>query len=236
MHYYQKNIGDYAKKTGHLTALEHGVYNLVMDGYYDRERGPTKIEAERWARARTLEEKAAVTAILEEFFVLVGEEYTHQHIIEEIESYKMKAVIAQENGRKGGRPPKKNQKEPTDNPEVTQPYPTDNPEITGSKANQEPITINQEPSKSKASATGSRLPEDWKPNEVDVEYFRKTCPGKKISTVAENFYDYWIAKPGAGGRKTDWSATWRTWVRREAGSTGPGRPQTNGEDWLKGAI
>ena len=41
--------------------------------------------------------------------------------------------------------------------------------------------------------------------------------------VATNFYDYWISKPGAGGRKSDWSATWRMWVRKESAATA-GRP------------
>jgi hypothetical protein len=29
----------------------------------------------------------------------------------------------------------------------------------------------------------------------------------------EKFRDYWRAKPGAGGRKLDWDATWRNWCR-----------------------
>ena len=70
MNYFQKHLGDYAKKTGHLTALEHGVYNLILDAYYDREKGPTLIEATRWARARTEEEKSAVLAVLDEFFTI----------------------------------------------------------------------------------------------------------------------------------------------------------------------
>jgi hypothetical protein len=31
--------------------------------------------------------------------------------------------------------------------------------------------------------------------------------------TAERFADYWRAVPGAKGRKTDWLATWRNWVR-----------------------
>ena len=27
------------------------------------------------------------------------------------------------------------------------------------------------------------------------------------------FADYWIAQPGAKGRKVDWNATWRNWIR-----------------------
>lgn len=236
MHYYQKNIGDYAKKTGHLTALEHGVYNLLMDGYYDRERGPSLTEAIRWARARTEEEKQAVLAILDEFFVLVGEEYTHGHIIAEIQAYKLKAETAVANGKKGGRPPKITGEKPGGLFLGTQQEPIDNQEITGSKANQEPITKNQEP-KVKASAAGSRLPEDWRPSEADREFCKGQRPDLRISEVASRFYDHWIAQPGAKGRKSDWSATWRNWVRNEKPGNGQGTlGAVGGSDWLKGAI
>lgn len=33
------------------------------------------------------------------------------------------------------------------------------------------------------------------------------------------FKDYWIAKPGKDGRKTDWFATWRNWVRNQKSNT-----------------
>ena len=36
-----------------------------------------------------------------------------------------------------------------------------------------------------------------------------------IALTWETFRDYWIAQPGAKGRKLDWFATWRNWVRRE---------------------
>lgn len=29
----------------------------------------------------------------------------------------------------------------------------------------------------------------------------------------QSFADYWRAKPGKDGRKLDWQATWRNWVR-----------------------
>jgi len=62
---------------------------------------------------------------------------------------------------------------------------------------------------------GSRLPDDWKPSKEDITYCKDKRPDLNWQLVAENFRDYWIAKPGAGGVKLDWSATWRTWVRKE---------------------
>jgi uncharacterized protein YdaU (DUF1376 family) len=85
MNYFQKHLGDIAKKTAHLTMLEYGAYNLILDAYYDREQGPTLVEATRWARARTDYEKAAVLAVLDEFFTLGDEgRYTQTRVEEEI--------------------------------------------------------------------------------------------------------------------------------------------------------
>ena len=37
MNYYQRHIGDYARKTMGLSLLEHGIYTLLLDAYYDHE-------------------------------------------------------------------------------------------------------------------------------------------------------------------------------------------------------
>ena len=60
MHYYKRNLGDYAKKAGRLSMIEHGAYTLLLDACYDRERFPTLEEAIEWTWARTPEEVAAV--------------------------------------------------------------------------------------------------------------------------------------------------------------------------------
>lgn len=79
------------------------------------------------------------------------------------------------------------------------------------------------PAKRSPDASGSRLPKDWKPSPEDTEYCKTERPDLLPSKVAQNFYDYWIAKAGKDGRKTDWSATWRSWVRKED-SKSAGRP------------
>lgn len=91
MHYYKRNIGDYSIKAGHLSALEHGVYTLLLDSYYNRERGPTKAEAIRWARARTAEELAAVDAVLAEFFTEEGGVYVQSRVEQELSAYRANA-------------------------------------------------------------------------------------------------------------------------------------------------
>lgn len=104
MNYYERHIGDYVRDTAHLTMLEHGAYTLLMDRYYATEAGIPADQAHRLARARTREEKAAVDAVLQEFFALVDGVWTKRRIEQEIEKAQAKINAAKENGRKGGRP------------------------------------------------------------------------------------------------------------------------------------
>lgn len=92
MHYYKRNIGDYAKKAGRLSMLEHGAYTLLIDACYDRERFPSKDEAIEWCWARTPDEIAAVEFVLARFFTLGDNTYTQERIAEELAKYHESAV------------------------------------------------------------------------------------------------------------------------------------------------
>jgi hypothetical protein len=59
------------------------------------------------------------------------------------------------------------------------------------------------------------LPADWKPSLTDLEFCKTSRPELNPFDVADCFVDYWIAQPGAKGRKADWSATWRVWIAKE---------------------
>jgi hypothetical protein len=53
------------------------------------------------------------------------------------------------------------------------------------------------------------LPDDWR------QWAQQERPDVDPDQVFERFKDYWIAKPGKDGSKSNWTATWRNWVRRE---------------------
>ncbi len=106
MNYYERHLGDYARDTAHLSMLEHGAYNLLLDRYYATEQGVPADQAHRLARARSKEEKAAVDAVLAEFFTLSGGLYVKNRVEEEIEKANKSIEAARLNGRKGGRPKK----------------------------------------------------------------------------------------------------------------------------------
>ncbi|WEI04555.1 YdaU family protein [Acinetobacter johnsonii] len=138
MHYYKRNLGDYAKKAGRLSMLEHGAYTLLMDAIYDREVFPTLEEALDWAWARDDAEVAAIKFVLSKFFTLDGDRYVQKRIQDELDSYKAKAEtnarIAKdrEAKRKSKHEPSRNVHEACE--EKHEPSP-----------NHKPLTINQEP-------------------------------------------------------------------------------------------
>lgn len=87
-------------------------------------------------------------------------------------------------------------------------------------------------SRSPAADRGSRIPEDWQPSESDIAFCRTKRPDLDPTEMAEKFRDHWLGEPGAKGRKTNWSATWRNWVRNEKRSqAASSKPQVVGKPW-----
>lgn len=228
MNYYERHLGDYARDTAHLSLLEHGVYTLLLDRYYATEDPIPGDQAHRLARARTDEERSAVDVVLAEFFQKqetddnpVGFVWVNRRVEEEIEKARQRISAARENGRKGGRP----RKTPQNNPEETQEKPTglslgtpaETQPLTQTKAHQTPDTRHQTPVKKEkradASARGSRLPTNWELPDDWRSWAESGRPDLDVTAEAEKFADYWHGAAGAKGRKADWAATWRNWIR-----------------------
>jgi len=92
MHYYKRNLGDYAKKAGRLTMLQHGSYTLLIDSCYDREVFPTLEQALEWTWASTEAEVEAVKFVLSRFFTLDKDGcYVQDRILQELLEYHAKA-------------------------------------------------------------------------------------------------------------------------------------------------
>lgn len=107
VNFWKRHIGDYTRDTGHLSLLEHGVYTVLLDRIYATERPIPEGEVYRVARASSRAERAAVDAVLAEFFDLEDGEWTNARAALEIEAAQAKAGANRANGKKsGGRPPK----------------------------------------------------------------------------------------------------------------------------------
>jgi len=102
VNYYKRHLGDYARDTGHLSALEHGIYTLLLDWYYVNERPIPEDRAVRISRGNPEE----THMVLSEFFKKTPNGWIHSRADREIEVYKAKAEHNREAGKLGGRPRK----------------------------------------------------------------------------------------------------------------------------------
>ena len=236
MNYYSHHIGDYRRDTSHLSLLEHGIYRQLLDQYYLNEQhiGQDDAKLMRLLCVRTADDVQAYKNVLSDFFVLTELGYIHKRCDVEIEVFHAKSRSASESAK--ARWTRKNKEKDADvmrsHENKIRSHESALPSDSVGNANHEPLTKNQEPltnkrggeeeipqaQKSKVKAkrlTGSRLPSDWGLSEVDFQYCKQTRPELNPKDVFENFRDYWTAKAGDGAIKVDWSATWRSWVRKE---------------------
>lgn len=141
MHYYKRNIGDYAKKAGRLSMLQHGAYTLLIDACYDREQFPTIEEAIDWTWASSSAEVEAVEFVLGKFFTLQDGRYIQNRINEDVAAYHAtsetnKRIAAEREAKRRATLTKRERS------------------VNEAPPNQEPLTINQEP-RTKKEKTGA---------------------------------------------------------------------------------
>lgn len=226
MNYYQHHIGDYRRDTAHLSLLEHGVYRQLLDWYYLSE-DPIPKETQvvfRRLCARTEAEFEAIETVLKEFFFL-DSGWHHKRCDAEIQAYQSNCKKNKLNGKLGGRP-KKTQSVILGFENETQTKPKQK-----ATNNQEPLTNNQEPItkveteqlhkngtedvKKSREVRATRFNSAQKPPDQWLEFCKDERPDLDAALTFDRFADYWAAVPGAKGRKLDWFATWRNWVRSE---------------------
>jgi|688.fasta_scaffold442268_3 uncharacterized protein YdaU (DUF1376 family) len=99
MNFYPRHVGDYARDAGHLTLIEHGVYTLLLDRLYATERPIPAGEPYRIVRAASRAERAAVDAVLAEFFTLTDDGWRNKRVDQEIERMAEKRVKAQQSAQ-----------------------------------------------------------------------------------------------------------------------------------------
>lgn len=204
MHYYKRNLGDYAKKAGRLTMLQHGAYTLLIDSCYDREIFPTLDQALEWTWASTEAEIEAVKFVLTRFFTLDKEGcYVQDRILQELLHYHKNADtnkrIADE------REAKRREKSTNRVPIVNEATP-----------NQEPLTTNHKPKRESATVVAcpsdvdQQIWDDWKQlrkakkapvTETVVKGARKEAA--KANMAFSDFLSVWCAR-GSQGLQADW--------------------------------
>lgn len=149
MHFYDFNIGEYAKKTQHLTNEEDLAYRRLLDMYYDTEKpiaNPSLSGGLATLSRRLRVSEQAIKNVLDEFFP----DGVNKHAEEKITAYYAYIAKQTANGKIGGRP-KRTQAKPTVKPKKPSAKPTLTTNHLPLPTNQEPLTTNQEDSKTKQS-------------------------------------------------------------------------------------
>ncbi len=86
-------------------------------------------------------------------------------------------------------------------------------------------------SDSKSPSRGSRLAEDWKPSDANVEFAKdRGFSAIQIVDVARQFVRYWTGPDARSPAKKDWDRTWENWVEREAQRPGALRKPAASDD------
>lgn len=66
----------------------------------------------------------------------------------------------------------------------------------------------------------TRIPQPWVIDEAMKDWaIERGMDPKWVLRHNERFENYWLAKPGKAGEKTDWRATWRNWLLSEQDKT-----------------
>ena len=197
MHYYQFNIGDYQSHTSHLSEIEDLAFRRMLDWCYLHEKPlPLDVdEISRQIRMRTHSESIAI--VLREYFERTEVGWINVRAIQEMlkvgeKSEKASASAKARWGKKDA-----------------------NALPTQSDSNATHNTLPKTQDTVLKPQRGSRLASNWiLPDEWEY-WSNKERPDLNAKQVADQFKDFWCAKPGKDGVKLDWAATWRNWVRNQ---------------------
>jgi uncharacterized protein YdaU (DUF1376 family) len=156
MNFYPHHIGDYKAATAHLTNEEDLAYRRLLEMYYDTEK-PIPLETQ-WVSRRLRLDTQVIQNVLNDFFIATEEGWRHTRCDAELAHYRAVAEKNRANGAKGGRPKAAPNKDV--NPLGSQVVTAGNPVETHSEGNQEPRTINQEPSLTSSHSPAGEAPEE----------------------------------------------------------------------------
>ena len=210
MHYYQFNIGDYAKSTKYLDPMEDLIYRRLLDICYDTEK-PLPDSIDKITKLIGLKNNTVETqAILDEYFKLTKNGYIQKRVNKELSKYRAKADSARVNGKKGGRPKK------------TQSVNLANPTLTQSKAKQEPITNNHKP----ITNIKEKIKRFTPPSIEEVKIY---CNERLNFVSPQDFVDHYESNGWMRGKTKikDWKACVRTWEKNAAPKKGSSRTINN---------
>jgi predicted transcriptional regulator len=74
-----------------------------------------------------------------------------------------------------------------------------------------PLTLNRTLKETNSKA--KRIPSDFKPSEESWKVMAEHFPWVDLKLETHAFIDYWNSVEPSKGKKTNWDATWKNWIR-----------------------
>jgi len=219
---------DFEAKTSHLTLAEDGAYNRLLRICW-MTPGCSIPDDAAWIMRRLRVDQATFDAVVR---VVIDEFFTSEK--GRLSNAKLSRIFAETNaahekrvsaGSKGGKAKSLNSKKTGPSNAVAkpkQPEPEPEPDKEEAKAS-------LSPSAKKPTSTGTRIPDDWVLSQHLGEWSLEAGASEiLIRSEADKFKDYWRGVAGAKGRKADWDATWRNWIRKAIEDNQPKLKAING--------
>lgn len=206
-------VGDYLADAAHISTLAHGAYLLLIMNYWQRGKAlPANDRVLAGVAKLTPEQWADVKLDLADFFQEIDGCWRHKRIEQELETARDKVAKASAAGKASA--------EARANARSTDAEQPSNHKIRLDEVREEEEKklVGQAAQQRQASDTsrGTRLPLDWQATpEMHSYAMDHGVPPEAIERMDTDFREHWIGKPGAGGRKADWTLTYQTWARRE---------------------
>jgi uncharacterized protein YdaU (DUF1376 family) len=227
MHYYPRHVGDYVSATAHLSMLEDGAYNRLLDWYYQEEK-PLPSEKRliyRRIRAASKQEREAVDAVLAEFFSLSDDGFRHSRCDAEIAKNNERAAKARRSAEM--RWQCVGNANASDEHMRTHSEGNAIDEHTEGNAIQKPKAKSQYSEQSSSSGgvaqtrprPTKRAPPGFEVTDAMRAWAASDSPGVDVDRETAKFRDYQF-RDG----HSDWVATWRNWIRKAAEQHRPVTP------------
>jgi uncharacterized protein YdaU (DUF1376 family) len=200
MNFYKRYLGDYARDTAHLSLMEHGAYQVLLDTYYATggKLPQAKDELYRIARAMSAAERKAVGRVADQFFAVNGDGARHnKRADEELNTY---GTQAETNRRIAvERELRRKQHEQSTN--------------RATNGEPKPEARSQKPERAKGAARrspGTPFPSDFEVTEAMSDWaLTQGLPAERVMPESQKFMAHHEAK---GSTFSDWVAAWRNWI------------------------
>ena len=218
MNYYRHHIGDYLKKTAHLSMAEHGAYGLMLQHFYATEKPlPVDRSLYRLLRAETKAERAAVDSVIKQFWMQTPDGLVNKRAQQVLKEDLAFIEQARQRGRVGAekrwgtpcQPYVNGHANPNvipigvTNAQAIAPTPTPNEEL------RQPSATSAEPKSKRKTA----IPEDLRLSEAMREQALTRFP----DADADEMFTQFRAHHEAHGKvMKSWPQAWVTWVGNAA--------------------